>query len=322
MTMHALLAQLHKTNQTVSLINAVKIKDYIAPRYWLTWLALGFMRLVTSLPLSWVARVGSGLGMLIYYVMPARRCIGEINLRFAFPQANAAEIKRRNKLCFKNIGIAAFEMGLSWWQDKKLLALCEIEGLQYLMQAQAQGKGVIILTAHFTCLEIGGPVLNHHVPFMVMYKRAHNKLFDAFMRFHRGRLYKSIVDHRKPMAMIKGLKKGYAAWYAPDQDFGGKDSVYVPFFGVDATALTAPARFASMTGAPVVPYLVQRKLHGAGYKLTILPAMENFPVGDEIQDAQRINAVLENLIMKNPDQYLWVHKRYKSRPPGGAGIYS
>jgi Kdo2-lipid IVA lauroyltransferase/acyltransferase len=305
----------------VPLIKAVNIKDYLSPVYWPTWLAIGLMRVVTSLPLRWVERVGSGLGMLIYYAMPARRRVGEINLRFAFPQASETEITHRNKLCFKNIGVAAFEMGLSWWQDKKLLAQCEIEGLQYLLDAQAQGKGVIILTAHFTCLEIGGPVLNHHVPFMVMYKRAHNKLFDAFMRFHRGRLYKSIVDHHKPIAMIKGLKKGYAAWYAPDQDFGGKDSVFVPFFGVDATALTAPARFASMTGAPVVPYLIQRKVKGGGYKLTVLPALENFPAGDEIADAQRINEVLEKLIMKNPDQYLWVHKRYKSRPPGSSKVY-
>ncbi|HEX5635584.1 MAG TPA: lipid A biosynthesis lauroyl acyltransferase [Gammaproteobacteria bacterium] len=304
------------------LIKAVKIKDYLSPVYWPTWLAIGLMRVVTSLPLQWVERVGSGLGMLIYYLMPARRRVGEVNLKFAFPRADASEITQRNKLCFKNIGVAAFEMGLSWWRDEELLTQCEIEGLDNLKQSQSQGKGVIILTAHFTCLEIGGPVLNHHVPFMVMYKRAHNKLFDAFMRFHRGRLYKSIVDHHKPIAMIKGLKKGYAAWYAPDQDFGGKDSVFVPFFGVDATALTAPARFASMTGAPVVPYLIQRKAQGAGYKLTVLPALDNFPVGDEIADAQRINEVLENLIMKNPDQYLWVHKRSKSRPPGGSKVYS
>lgn len=306
----------------MSLIKAVKIKDYLAPRYWPTWLAIGFMRVITSLPLAMIERVGFAFGMLIYYALPARRRIGEINLRFAFPQADAAEIMRRNKLCFSNIGVAAFEMGLSWWYDDKLLTQCEIEGLANLQQAQAKGKGVIILTAHFTCLEIGGPVLNHHVPFMVMYKRAHNKLFDAFMRYHRGRLYKAIVDHNKPLAMIKGLKKGYAAWYAPDQDFGGRDSIYVPFFGVDAAALTAPSRFASMSGAPVVPYVVQRKAKGRGYKLTILPPLENFPVENVEQDAQRINDVLEDLIMRNPDQYLWVHKRYKSRPPGGSAVYS
>jgi Kdo2-lipid IVA lauroyltransferase/acyltransferase len=305
----------------VTLIKAVKASDYLAPRYWPTWLALALMRFVASLPLIWVERIGSVFGMLMYYALPARRRIGEINLRFAFPQASEAEIRRRNKRCFCNVGVAAFEVGLAWWQGERLLRYSEIEGLQHLQQAYEQGKGVLVLSAHFTCLEIAGPILNHHVPFVVMYKHAHNKLFDAFMHYHRGRVYKSMVDYHKPIAMIKGLKKGYAAWYAPDQDLGGKDTVFVPFFGVMATSLTASARFASISGSPVVPYVIQRKAKGAGYKITILPALEGFPAGDVEQDARRINEELENLIMRNPDQYLWVHKRYKSRPPGGAAIY-
>lgn len=280
------------------------------------------MRVVSLLPLRVMEIMGAILGWMAYYVVPSRRRVGEINLRIAFPDASDDEIRRRNKLCFRNVGIAAFELGLSWWQSEKLLRYCEIEGLQHLQSAQAQGKGVIILTAHFTCLEIGGPVLNHHVPFMVMYKRARNKLFDAFMRYHRARLYKAIVDHHKPITMVKGLKKGYAAWYAPDQDFGGKDQVFVPFFGVNATALTAPARFASISGAPVVPYYIQRKPKGAGYKLTVLPALENFPTDNAEADARRVNAVLENMIMQNPEQYLWLHQRYKRRPPGEPRIYS
>ncbi len=253
--------------------------------------------------------------------MPARRTIADINLRFAFPDAHTDEIIRMRKLCFKNMGMAAFELALSWWQDERLLKLCEIEGLENITQPQEQGKGVIILTAHFTCLEIGGPVLNHYVPFQVMYKRAHNKLFDAFMRYHRARLYKAIVDYHKPLSMIKGLKKGHAAWYAPDQDFRGKDMIFAPFFGVQASALTAPARFAKITGAAVVPYYIKRKNGGQGYKLTILPSLKNFPTGKTEDDALVINQTLEHLIMQNPEQYLWVHKRYKNRPEGEAAVY-
>ena len=305
----------------MTLIKAVKVSDYLAPRYWPTWFALGLMRVVALLPLHLLEIIGTSFGQLLYWVLISRRRIGEINLQIAFPEHSLEQIQRQNLTCFHNIGIAAFELGLSWWQPERLLKLCKIEGLENLQQAQQQGKGVIILTAHFTCLEIGGPVLNHHVPFQVMYKRAHNKLFDAFMRYHRGRLYKAIVDHHKPITLIKGLKKGYAAWYAPDQDFGGKDTVFVPFFGVDATALTAPARFAQISGAPVVPYYIQRKPAGHGYKLTILPALKNFPTADAEQDARCINQILENMIMKNPDQYLWVHKRYKNRPEGQHPIY-
>jgi len=304
------------------MIKAVKATNYLSPRYWPTWFALGLMRVVSKMPLPAIVFTGSLLGSLIYYAMPKRRRIGEINIGFAFPDYSEKQIKALNKTAIKNIGVAAFELALSWWENKKIMGWCEIDGLENLKQAQEQGRGVIILTAHFTCLEIGGPVLNHHVPFQVMYKRAHNKLFDAFMKYHRGRLYKAVVDHHKPITLIKGLKKGYAAWYAPDQDFGGKDSVFVPFFGVNATALTAPARFSKITGSPVVPYYIQRKSGGKGYKLTILPALKDFPKNEAEEDAKVINQTLENMIMQNPQQYLWVHKRYKNRPEGEPAIYS
>ena len=279
------------------------------------------MRVVSLLPLRVIELCGSLFGKLLYVALPDRRKIADINLRIAFPQASDSEIKRLQKLCFENIGIAAFELALTWWHDKRLLKLCEVEGLENISNIQADGRGVIILTAHFTCLEIGGPVLNHYVPFQVMYKRAHNDLFDIFMRRHRARLYKAIVDYHKPMAMIKGLKKGNAAWYAPDQDFRGKDMVFIPFFGVQASALTAPARFADMTNAAVVPYYITRKPKGQGYKLSILPALENFPSGNIEEDALVINQTLEHLILQNPEQYLWVHKRYKNRPKGETSIY-
>jgi len=303
------------------LIKAVKPGDYLAPKYWLTWFALGLLRTVVFFPLPVIEACGAVMGKLLYLFLPDRRNIADINLRIAFPNANADEIIRMRKLCFKNMGIATFELALSWWQDKRILKLCEVEGLENITRHQDEGKGVIILTAHFTCLEIGGPVLNHYIPFQVMYKRVHNKLFDAFMRYHRARLYKAIVDYHKPMSMIKGLKKGHAAWYAPDQDFRGKDMVFTPFFGVQASALTAPARFAKMTDAAVVPYYIIRKPNGEGYRLVILPALENFPTGNTEDDALVINQTLEYLIMQNPEQYLWVHKRYKNRPEGEAAVY-
>jgi len=298
-----------------------KLRNYLTPKYWPTWLALGLMRLVSLLPLRGIEFCGSLLGKLLYIVLPMRKKVADINLRIAFPNASQAEITRLKKCCFNNIGIAAFELALTWWHDKRLLKLCEVEGLQNISNVQAEGRGVIILTAHFTCLEIGGPVLNHYVPFQVMYKAAHNKLFDLFMRHHRARLYNAIVDYHKPMSMVRGLKKGHAAWYAPDQDFRGKDMVYIPFFGVQASALTAPARFAAMTNAAVVPYYITRKSKGQGYKLSILPALENFPSGNIEDDALVINQTLEHLILQNPEQYLWVHKRYKNRPTGEADVY-
>ncbi|VAW58625.1 Lipid A biosynthesis lauroyl acyltransferase [hydrothermal vent metagenome] len=304
------------------LFKSVNPLEYLAPKYWPTWIALAIMRLVILLPLPGIVFCGSALGQLIYVLLPSRRKVAEINLRFAFPNASDKEITRLCNRSFKNMSVGAFELALNWWQSEKLLALCKIEGAEHL--STPQGKGIILLTAHFTCLEMCGPTLVHNLsmPFQVMYKPAHNKLFNAFMFYHRNRLYEAVVNYHKPIAMIRGLKKGNAAWYAPDQDFRGKDMVFVPFFGVQASTLTAPARFAKMTGSPIVPYYVKRNDDNRSYRLVILPPLKNFPTDNTDDDALLVNQTLEHLILQNPEQYLWVHKRYKNRPEGEPAIYS
>ena len=302
-------------------IKAVNASQWLAPRHWLTWAILAVMRVVALLPLSVIVVLGSALGASACLVSRRRRRVTEINLRIAFPDAPEREIRRMRNVCFRNLGIAAFELGLSWWETERIRAMCEFEGLEHLRRALERGRGAVLLTAHFSCLEIGGPALGQHVPFQVMYKRAHNELFDAFMRHHRSEYGGAAVDHHRPIALIRGLRKGYAAWYAPDHDFGSKDTVFVPFFGVEATALTAPARIAQISGAPVVPYFIRRKSRGRGYRLTILPPLEDFPAGDAQRDARAVNEVLEGMIRQNPEQYLWSHRRYKNRPEGQAPIY-
>ncbi len=303
------------------LIRAVNAGEWLAPRHWLTWAILAVMRLVALLPLSAIVVFGSALGESARLLSSRRRRVAEINLRIAFPGASGREIRRMTRICFRNLGIAAFELGLSWWEKERIRAMCEFEGLEQLRRALDQGRGAVLLTAHFSCLEIGGPALGQHVPFQVMYKRARNELFDAFMRHHRSEYGGAAVDQNRPIALIRGLRKGYAAWYAPDHDFGSKDTVFVPFFGVEATALTAPARIAQISGAPVVPYFIRRKPRGRGYRLTILPPLEGFPTGDALSDARAVNDVLEAMIMQNPEQYLWSHRRYKNRPDGQAPVY-
>jgi len=303
------------------LIKAVNPLDYLSPVYWPTWFALGIMRLVTFLPLPGIVFCGSILGKLFYILLPERRRVAEINLRIAFPEASDRDIHRRVKLCFKNMAVGIFEQALNWWHNDRLLKLCKIEGAEYLQPPE--GKGIILLSAHFTCLGVPGPTLMKHlpVPLQVMYKHAHNKLFDAFMFYHRCQLYADVVDYHKPIAMIRGLKKGNAAWYAPDQDFRGKDMIFAPYFGIMASTLTAPSRFAKISGAPVVPYSIRRDDDNRGYTLKVQPPLKNFPSDDEEQDAITLNRTLEQLIMQNPEQYLWVHKRFKNRPQGEPPIY-
>ena len=166
----------------MTLIKAVKFSDYSSPHYWPTWFCIGLMRVVVLMPLPLIVVLGSALGRMLYRLATQRRQIGEINLRIAFPDYSPKQIQQLNKACFRNLGTAVFEIGLSWWESKRLLTMYETEGLKHLKEAERQGKGVIILTAHFTCVEIGGPLLNQHVPTQVMYRRQSNELYGFHVR--------------------------------------------------------------------------------------------------------------------------------------------
>jgi KDO2-lipid IV(A) lauroyltransferase len=264
---------------------------------------------------------GKCVGKLLYVFVPRRKEIVAINLRIAFPEASDSEIQRLLKASIENIGVAFFEIGFSWWQQDRLFALCKVDGLDNLRAAQQSGLGIILLGAHFTCVDVGGPIVNHYAPMYVNYKGTKNKLFDAFTKYHRNKLYPSLVEHRKPINMIRGLKKGYAAWYLPDHDVFSRDSIFVPFFGVAATTLTTTSRIARITQSQVVPFYIKRNDDNRGYTVTFFPALDEFPSDDIEQDALRINQTLEQLILRNPEQYLWAHKRYKNRPEGGSPIY-
>ena len=299
----------------------VSDKRLFRPRYWMTWALLGCMRFGALLPLPLLVLVGGLVGEILFLLAFERRRVARINLRIAFPEATPREIRRLNRACFRNVSTGVFEIGLVWWAPSRVRAMTEIRGLTHLEAVRRDGGGVMLLTAHFTCIEVGLPVLAAHTTLQAMYKRPHNALMDEFMERHRGKFTAIIAGHHAPIGLIKGLKRGHAMWYAPDQDFGGKDTVFVPLFGVPATALTAPARIAAISGVPVLPCCIARKSRGSGYLLTIYPALTDFPSGDDERDALAVNRAIEALIRENPEQYLWIHKRYKRRPDGTFGIY-
>jgi KDO2-lipid IV(A) lauroyltransferase len=279
------------------------------------------MRIGAWLPLPMIVALGGVVGEVLYLLAFERRRVAWINLRIAYPEAGPAAIRRLARTCFRNVSIGIFEIGLVWWSPRRVVALTEIRGLEHLEAARRTGRGAMLLTAHFTCIEVGLPVLAAHTTLQAMYKRPHNALMDTFMERHRGKFTAIIAGHHAPIGLIRGLKRGHAMWYAPDQDFGGKDTVFVPLFGVDATALTAPARIAAMSGVPVMPCCIERRPRGRGYLLTIHPPLRDFPTKNDERDALTVNQATEALIRENPGQYLWVHKRYKRRPDGSFGIY-
>ncbi len=259
----------------------------------------------------------------MYYLVPRRRHIAETNIRLCFPELNAAEQHELVKKIFRSSGIFIVEIGAAWWSsDSKLSPLCHIEGMEHLDAAKQQGKGVILLSAHFTCLEIGGRLLHQHTPdFFAMYKYHRNPLVHYVMKYNRERGILGAIERSDILTLIRTLKAGNVCWYALDQDFGTFYAVFAPFFGIQTATLTATSRIAKITGAAVVPFFVRRLDDGSGYQLTFLPALEDFPSGDDLADATRTNALIEAEVRKAPDQYLWVHRRFKSRPEGEADVY-
>ena len=294
-----------------------RLAALLAPRTWPTWAGLGALRLVHALPYRWQLALGSAVGDLLYRFMPARREVARINLALCFPQLDAQARTRVLRGHFRSIGMSMAELAMSWWgNDARMTPLAEIEGIEHLQGALAAGRGVILLTGHFTTMELCSHILSAAAPFDAMYRPMRNAAMDWVVKRARDRRRNTTIFARDDIrAMIKSLKSGHAVWYGPDQDYGREHSVFAPFFGVPAATITSTARFARMTGAAVVPYFPSRLPDGR-YRIRVLPALEAFPTGDELADATRINALVEAAIVDCPEQYLWIHRRFKTRPEG------
>lgn len=295
---------------------------YLKPRYWLLWLGLGIWWLSAQLPYRLQLALGALVGDLMYLTLGRRRHIARVNLELCFPELDEPERKRVLAATFRSSGISLLETAAAWWgRERPLEHLNHIEGLEHFDAAMAEGKGVILLSAHFTCLEIGGRLLAQHRPFHVVYKYHRNPLFHAVMKANREHRFQGAIERSDIRSMLKVLKQGHACWFALDQDFGTQNAVFAPFMGVPAATLTSTTRIARLTGCRVVPFFVRRLQGTEGYQLTLLPALEDFPSGDDVVDATRTNALIEAEIRKAPEQYLWVHRRFKSRPEGAPEVY-
>ncbi len=292
------------------------------PRYWPTWLGLGLMWCLAQLPFAWQLAIGRGLGLLSERVSPRRKRIAAINLALCFPDKSEAERRALLHGHFVSLGIGAVETAMSWWTPAaRLRKRVQIEGLEHLQRAHEAGKGVILLSGHFTTLEIGGRLLALHAPFHVHYREHKNPVFEAVMKRAREARFEKAIPRGNMRAMVRSLKENTAVWYAPDQNYGAEHSVFVPFFGVPAATITATSRLARMTGAAVVPFFQERLPGTRGYRLTLLPALTDFPSDDDAADAARVNGIIEDAIRRAPEQYLWTHRRFKTRPPGAAPVY-
>lgn len=295
---------------------------FLSPRYWPTWLLLGTMRISILLPHRMLLFLGATLGNLVYLLMRSRRRIAQINIDVCFPELTQEQRKLMCKNCFRSTGMSVFEMALAWWgQPEKLKQMYRIEGLENLEAARQSGRPILLLSGHMSCTDIGSTFLAFHIPFQAMYKPAKNKLFETVMLSCRSRTFYEMVPRKQSRRLLKSLKNNIATWYAPDQNFGREETVFAPFFGVPATTLTATSRIVRFANAVVLPFFPYRLPDGQGYVLRIGKILDNFPSDSIMDDACQINKVIEDAARYAPEQYLWLHKRFRLRPPGEPKLY-
>lgn len=307
---------------TASAGSNAPLRAFLHPRYWVIWIMAAVLRLMVLLPYAGRVAVGKGLGAVFYRLMGRRRHVARVNLELCFPEMSEADRERLLKSHFGELGIAFVEMGAAWWvSDRRLEGLAEIKGLEHLHAALARGKGAILLSAHFVYLEIGLRLFSRVMPCYMIYRPNRNPLLDRIIQRGRTRHPGEMISRDDARSLLRALKRNHPVWYPPDMDHGRRHSVFAEFFGQPAATVKATARYAEMSGAPVIPFYFFRKRGPGGYELELLPPLEQFPSGDGQNDARAVNAVLESAIRKHPEQYLWVHRRFKTRPDETENVY-
>ena len=263
----------------------------------------------------WRFDLGNLLGRFGYHLIPRRRHIAEVNLGLCFPELTDDGRKRLVKRHFASLGVGLLMSGFAWWaRDAKLRPLARIEGLEHLEQALKQGRGAILLSAHFTDLELTGRLLSLHHPFAVMYRRHENPVIEQAFSKNRQHRFSAAIPRDDIRSMVRTLRNNHAVWYAPDQSFRGPNSTLAPFFGIPAATNTGTSRLAKVAGSPVLLFVGYRLPGNQGYRLVIQPPLQDFPTEDPQADAARINGLIEQAVNLAPEQYLWIHRRFKKRP--------
>ena len=297
--------------------------NLVRPRTWPLWLAFGLLRVAVLLPYPALMRCGRLLGRLSLPIAKKRAAIARRNLGLCFPELDAGARENMLRAHFESLGIALLEFGLAWWgSDRKLQGLAEVEGLDHLEAAASAGKGVLLLSAHFTCLEMGGRLLAPHFRIVPMYRPSSDPLVRHLMDTARRRVCSEIIPRDAVKQLIRSLRAGNVVWYAPDQNTGRRKGVFVDFFKHKACTTPASARLSTISGAPVVPFMAVRKPDDSGYLLRLEPSLVDFPSGDLEADTQLTNDIIERWIRQYPEQYLWIHRRFRTRPNrSDPGIY-
>lgn len=286
------------------------------PKYWLTWLGVFILYTISWLPYRFQLFLGRMIGRLLFKLGSSRKKVALRNLELCFPDMSDTERQIMLKRNFENTGIALLETGMGWWWPNwRVKRKTKVIGLEHIEEAQKQGKGILLLAMHYLSAEINCRAIGYGHPMVVFYRPHNNQLMEYFQFRGRGRSNKYMLGKRDVKGLLRALSDGEACIYLPDQDYGRNRSVFVPFFAVpDAASTTGTLIFARQKNSQTHMIVPTRNDDGSGYTLEIKPMLENFPTGDDTADVLRINQELEKAIMVKPEQYMWLHRRFKTRP--------
>lgn len=296
---------------------------FLHPRYWLTWFGLGVLFLLVQLPYPILHRLGVWMGRCSMHFLKRRVAITRRNLQLCFPKMDEALREHRVQANFESLGMGLLETGMAWfWSDKRVKRWFDVSGLNHLKSAQQDGRGALMIGVHLMPLELGGRAMGLCQPMMAIYRPHNNKAMEWAQTKGRMRSNKAMLDRKDLRGLVHALKQGEAVWLAPDQDYGRSGSVFAPLFAVEQAATTsAPYMLARLAKPALVPVVLIRRANGTGYDLLIQPELKDYPIDDEMAAAAYMNKVVEKEIMRAPDQYMWLHRRFKTRPAGAASLY-
>ncbi|QSX79488.1 LpxL/LpxP family Kdo(2)-lipid IV(A) lauroyl/palmitoleoyl acyltransferase [Agrilutibacter solisilvae] len=290
-------------------------------RQWPAWLGIGCAWLLARLP--WPAQrvLGRAVGTLLRVALPARRRVAARNLELCFPELDDRARQALLRESFSQLGIGLFEFARAWWGEVgPLRAGLRVEGLEHMETARAGGRGVIVVSGHFTTLEIAARLMCDYAPLAGMYRPHDQGAMEWAVKRGRLRYATAMFGREELRPALRHLKQGGLLWFAPDQDTRRGDSVFVPFFGRPAYSLTSTHQLARLSGAAVLAFAHERRDDG-GYTLRLMPAFEGFPSDDATTDTARVMAAIETMVRAAPAQYLWIHRRFKRQPDGRGELY-
>jgi Kdo2-lipid IVA lauroyltransferase/acyltransferase len=294
----------------------------LAPRHWPAWLGIVLIRFLVLLPPRVILALGAAFSAAIAPLLRMRRHVLVRNLEVCFPELDVHARALLQREANREMGRMLGEFALGWFaSDRKLARLrVDIEGLEHLETARARGRGVLLVGGHFSHLELCARLISRQIRIAGMYRRMDSDVFEWNVLRARLAYADAMFDKDQLRATVKYLKRGGTVWYAPDQDMRGKDAVFAPFFGIPASTITATHHLARLSGAAVMPFFHRRTADG-GYVLRLEAPLDAFPTNDVVADTARVNAEIERMVREAPAQYLWAHKRFKTRPEGAPPVY-